>query len=664
MQNRSLTIRLIASVAMLLLLQYSGYAQTDITQLLAQLKVASTDSAKSDVYYQVFEHYQYSNPDSAIYYLQDGLKQFSAKNSRYGIASMIAMLGYQDATQGRMELAKKRQTEALKIFEELNNKNGIAVAHNGLGVIDGRSGNFSDAMRHFMTALKLFQDIGNTKGIIVTYLKLGVVNELNGDLDKALDYYNKALVLSSDSAQTNSKAYIYNNLGIIYAKKGDLKKSLEYFRSALQKSDKPEYTGVRILSLINTGIVYDEFNDDVKALQYFNEALQITKDKNLPEDHARIIVNIASITSKTNPKQAITDLGEALGIAKQLGQKSIMRDIYTGLLENYKQIGDYKDAVAIMEEQEKLEHSIFTVEKAKEIANLESVYDLEQSNARIEEMKHTQQRDLLKRNIIIAVAAGLAIALIFISVFYRKTKRLNEQLSKREAELAKSNTVKDKLFSIIGHDLRGPIGNIPIMLQILEDESTSPDERKYLHASLMSHTQASMETLDKLLYWGKSQIKGRGLKQEIFNTTEYLENNLKLVKTSADQKQITVLNKVSTDTNICCDPAHFDFILRNLLSNAIKFTHLNGLVEVSADKNNIAGFTVFAIKDNGIGIKNEKLSKIFEPFSSSTRGTADEKGTSMGLMLCKEFVTENGGQIWADSTDGAGTTFYCSFKSA
>ena len=165
-----------------------------------------------------------------------------------------------------------------------------------------------------------------------------------------------------------------------------------------------------------------------------------------------------------------------------------------------------------MEEQRQLEHSTFTIEKAKEIANLESVYELEQSNARIKELKLSEHKNMLKRNVIIAIAVGLAIALIFISVFYRKTKRLNEQLSKREAELEKSNNVKDKLFSIIGHDLRGPVGNIPVMLKIVEDEGTTPTERKYLLDTLMEHAQASLETLDKLLFWGKSQIKGRGTK--------------------------------------------------------------------------------------------------------------------------------------------------------
>lgn len=643
---------------------FSAFAQNNISQLLIQLKNAPNDSARINTYKEIFEHYEYSNPDSAIYYLNDGLTLFSAKNYRPGIAYMITLLGYQDASQGRLALAKERENNALRIFEELDIKKGIGLARNGLGIIEGRSGNFNVATRYFLSALKVSQDIANTSGIINSYLNLGAVNEQSNNLDKALGYYNMALSIH-DTPLTNSSVSLYNNIGIVYAKKGNLKKAVEYFQTALQKSDKPEYAGTHILALINLGIACQESEEDEKALAYLNEALQIAKNRNLPESHARVLTNISAITTKTNPAKAIEELKEALQIAKRIGQKPILDDIYTGLVEDYKKMGNYKDAVSLMQEQVDLEDSTFSIAKAKEIANLESVYELERSNARIKELKLEQQKNLLKRNISIMIAISLAIALIFISIYYNKTKRLNEILAKREAELKKSNTVKDKLFSMIGHDLRGPIANIPVMMKMLEDENTTTEERKYLLDSMTQQAQASMETLDKLLQWGKSQIKGRGLRPENFNTAEYLHNNIKLIKSIADQKQITIVNKVDTDTPVYGDPAHFDFIFRNLLSNAVKFTHVNGSVEINADKNLRQGFTVFIIKDDGVGIEKEQLQHIFEPlFSSSTRGTANERGTSMGLMLCKEFVMENDGDIWVESEHGKGSTFYFSFRNA
>ena len=615
-------------------------------------------------YHDIFEHYEYSNPDSALFYIAEGLKLFTAKNDKVGIAAMTTLLGTEDADQGRMEFARKKLNDALKIFEELKDKGGIASTNNALGVLDGKTGHFSDATRHFMTALKIFEGANSRKGLIGTYLKLGVINELNNNLDKGLEFYNKASALASDSPMVANSIFLLNNIGIVYGKKGDFNKSLEYFQKALAASEKPKFTGVRILTLINLGIVYQNLRDYEKSLHYFDEALQITKDKHLPEEHTRIIVNRSAVVALSSPAKANEELKDALITAKKIGQRSLLEEIYGNLVENDKILGNYKEAVSLMEELRDLEDSTFSIEKAREIANLESVYELDQSNNKIKVLKLDEQRNAQKRNIVIAVATCLAIALLLTSLYYRRSNRLNKELKKREAELEKSNKVKDKLFSIIGHDLRGPIGNIPATLTILEDESTSPEERRFLVDALMEHSIASLETLDKLLYWGKSQIKNIGLKLQTFNVDSYLQNNLKLLKSSADNKQITLTNSVSPETTIYADAAHFDFIVRNLLSNAIKFTRQGGHVVIGVDPNKAPGYTVFFVKDDGVGIDKNKLSDIFEPFSSSTRGTANEEGTSMGLMLCKEFMTENGGKIWVESEAGNGSTFYFSFRNA
>ncbi len=639
-------------------------AQNNISELLSQLKSAGTDTSKLSVYHEIFEHYEYSNPDSALHYIEDGLKLFAVRNNKVGIASMTLLLGTEDGDQGRMELARKRLNEALKIFEDVNDKGGIASANNALGVIDAKTGHFSDATRHFMTALKIFEDAGNKKGLIGTYLKLGVVNELNNNLDKALEYYTKTSALSPDSPMTVNGVNLLNNIGIVYGKKGDFKRSLEYFQRALDASDKPALTGVRISTLMNMGIVYQNLGDNKKSLGYFDQALQITKDKDLPEEHTRIVVNRSAVVMLTSPAIAIEDLKDALITAKKIGQRSLLEDIYGNLVENYKIVGKYKEALSMMEEMRNMQDSTSSIEKAREIANLESVYELEQSNNKIRELKLDEQQNALKKNVIVGIALCLAIALFLTVIFYRRSNQLNEQLKKREAELENSNKVKDKLFSIIGHDLRGPVGNIPNMLAILDDEGTTPEDRKYLIATLMEHSIASLETLDKLLYWGKSQIKNIGSKTEVFEVDDHLQENLKLVKNSAEQKQITLVNNVPLNTRILADAAHFDFIIRNLLSNAIKFTNINGAISVGIDTALKPGYTVFSVKDNGIGIKKKNLSEIFEPFSSSTRGTANEQGTSMGLMLSKEFIIENGGSIWVESEEGKGATFYFSFKNA
>ena len=144
MKNKALIINIkhFVFIAITMLLYFSASAQSNISQILSKLKNAQNDSAKTEVYRDLFEHYEYAAPDSALYYLEDGLKLFSEKNYKPGVAFMTTLLGYEDGAQGRLGLAKKRQEEGLKMFEELNNENGIALAQNGLGIIEGRAGNY------------------------------------------------------------------------------------------------------------------------------------------------------------------------------------------------------------------------------------------------------------------------------------------------------------------------------------------------------------------------------------------------------------------------------------------------------------------------------------------------------------------------------------------
>lgn len=629
----------------------------------SRLNLVKNDSERVELYVTVVKYYQYSQPDSATYYLNQGIKLFTSSNYKRGVASLTNLLGRIEANHGNVIMARRRQNEALKLFEELGNKRGIGVTHNALGIIDAMQGNNDSATNHFIIALKLYKELAYTSGVTDVYTNLGKINSELNNFDKALAYNNAALELLVDTTEVTSRSNLYNNIAIIYGKKGNLNKSLEYLNKALKLSNKNEYIDVYVYSLLNIGIVYTQFGDFPKALSYLNEALKITGEKQMIAEHARILINIASITGQTDPLKAIAQMKEALLIAREIGDKLMLEDAYSELINLSKGAGDYKYAVEVMEEFKKYEDSTSGIEKSKAIANLQAVYELEQSNSKLTQLTLIDQTHTLKRNILITVVVCLAMFIVFILFYLNKTRQLNSTLSKKEEQLENSNKVKDRLFSIIGHDLRSPIGNITLILDLLEAESANEDDQKLLH-SLKDQASASLETLDKLLFWGKAQISGNRIEIVDFGALELVDKNIRLLKMGADQKQITIVNKVDQGVKVRGDASHFDFIIRNLLSNAIKFTSAAGMIEIDADNNLRMGYTVVSVKDNGVGIKAERVQHIFEPFVNNTIGTAMEKGNGIGLMLCKEFVEENGGEIWAESMEGAGTTFFFSFKTA
>lgn len=636
------------------------HAQERISQLLATLDKAKTENEKINAYNDIFLYYEYSNPDSAVYYLTQGLNHFASVNNKLGTARLTSMLAAEDLAQGKIEMAKKHDSEALKIFTTIDNKEGIAYVNNNLGTIEGKSGNFSEAVKYFMKALKLYESTNNRQGMQITHLKLGVVNERMGDLDKALDFYNRSMALARQSPDSSTVIELYNNLGIVYGKKGKLDEAKRYFERAIQMSDSPKLANIHMHSLMNMGIVYDNMNMNSQALEYYTKAMQIARDGHFPEDYARITLNMASIYDKTDPAKAMAVLKPALDTAKALGQKDLQLDMLDAMITISKTAKDYKGALSYVEEEQALHDTLMNIEKAKEIASIQSVYELSKSNEKVQQLTLSEKRNAQKRNVIIAVACILALTLIGLMFFYRRSQQLNAQLLKRESELSKANTIKDKLFSIIGHDLRSPVAYASHIIDVYREPTTTEDEKKLLLDTLKENADASLDTLDKLLYWGHSQIKGVGKKPATINPHKNIRDIIRLMKPNAVKKQITITDEVSTDIVVYADPAHFDFVVRNLLSNAIKFTYPGGCIGITADNSSKSGFVVFSVRDNGVGMDAAQLSQIFEPLGGSTTGTANEKGTSIGLMLCRNFIRENGGDIWVDSRKGEGSVFYFS----
>jgi len=660
-------MRLIFFLFLLLTIPLCAPAQSLLHENFAILNnSSSTVEQKLAAYTKVFNHYQYAQPDSAQWYAKRGLDEFTESGNELGIASMTVLLALVDGSHGRFEAAKKKQLSALEIFTRLNDKHGMANAHNGLGVIDGKLGDFEDAIKHFTQALTLFEAIQDTNGVASTYFRIGVVSEKTNALDQALEYYAKVLkLLETGKVQTTTDiVYVYNNMGIVYAKKGDIGKALPYFEKALAGSNAPEKVGLRMMTLNNLGIVYDNLGNDKMSLHYIDEALKLTQDKNMPEEHTRLIISRAAVVGKQDPAAALKTLNGTLDTIRALGMRSIEADIYDVMVDMYSQTGDYKNAFVTLSRLRRLEDSLESTDKAKEIANLLAVQELEASTARLALAEAKSNTARLTRNATLGIAGLLAAALVGAFWSLRRTSKLNAALSLREADLQRSNEMKDKLFSIIGHDLRGPIGNIPVMLDLMNDPDITNEERQYITDSIIIHTQASNETLDKLLYWGQAQIKGTGLHKTTFTAAEHINNCLQLTNTSANHKQISVTSGVTNDIRVSADISHFEFIMRNLLSNAIKFTHPGGSITIGADSRQIPGMIVFSVADTGVGISPDRINEIFKPFASSTRGTADEKGTSIGLMLCQQFVRENGGEIWVRSILEKGTTFYFTIPAA
>lgn len=244
-------------------------------------------------------------------------------------------------------------------------------------------------------------------------------------------------------------------------------------------------------------------------------------------------------------------------------------------------------------------------------------------------------------------------------------KRVNEILEYSN-KLEANNRTKNKFFSIIAHDLKSPFLGILGFLEIILDEfdEIADPEKKELLSKILVSTQNIYELLDQLLDWSRTQTDRIPIQPENFLLKEIDDLISGLYRPLADKKNILLENKISEYLSVFADKNMVKTIFRNLVSNAIKFTNPGGKITLEAhfDPNghrNSDHQVVFSVADNGVGIKKETMDKIFKLDEKTVSfGTQNEKGTGLGLILCKEFVEKNGGTIWIESTPGEGSTFF------
>ncbi|HKJ40502.1 MAG TPA: HAMP domain-containing sensor histidine kinase, partial [Sunxiuqinia sp.] len=222
---------------------------------------------------------------------------------------------------------------------------------------------------------------------------------------------------------------------------------------------------------------------------------------------------------------------------------------------------------------------------------------------------------------------------------------------------------KDKFLSIIGHDLRNPIGAFKDVVSQLADfpEMFTDELRRQILEELRDEAESTYFLLDNLLLWAKSQQQIVQFKPEKLKLNTVIKNNQILNSRIAESKGVELKSKIKDDVFVYADHNMVDLIVRNLISNALKFTPEKGKVEL--DMLQVDGFYKVQVKDTGVGIAEEDIPKLFEQNDSiSTYGTNNEKGSGLGLILCKEFVEMNGGEIVVESKKGEGSTFTFSLK--
>jgi two-component system sensor histidine kinase/response regulator len=254
---------------------------------------------------------------------------------------------------------------------------------------------------------------------------------------------------------------------------------------------------------------------------------------------------------------------------------------------------------------------------------------------------------------------AIAGILFMVMLYVRDTYRFQQDALKREAaELEVANSTKNKLLSLVAHDLRAPLSSIQSYLEILAEYKLDEAEKKTIEQDLLEKTKNTGEMLSNLLSWTMNQMEGVNVNLRSVNLRDALASIISLQQALARDKGIDLKNQVDAAACVMADSNMLQLVVRNLLSNAIKFTPPGGEISLSTEFREQECFLI--IRDNGIGISGERRDDIFSLKAKSTYGTRNEKGAGLGLVLCKEFTELQNGRIWFESLSRKGTAFYIS----
>ncbi|MCD8739248.1 tetratricopeptide repeat protein [Mucilaginibacter roseus] len=630
--------------------------------VISSLEVFANSTPKTvDDYEKLVIQYRFSVPDSGIFYAKKGLELSKQLNNKKGEAVMLTHWGIIDENQGRFSAARQKYLKAIELYKQINSDEGIAGEIIRLGVVEMRQGNFDKATGYFFRALRMHERNDSQPGIMEANVTLAEAYMGQSEYDIALSYLKTAETISKTLPLSGVTLYIYNNYGVVYTQIGEIKKAISYYEKGIALSNVPQYAGLNVTLLNGLGMAYAKAGNTAKAAQIQLTSLaRARRIKNYLRE-LQTLNGLADTYKQKDANKALLYLQQAVTLAYQKKASKVAIETLQRMAAIYQQQGNYKAAFDVSRRERALSDSLFSLARATEVANLQASYDLQRSRASVEKLKYVNTEQRFEQKVVVFIAIAVITILIIVVVFYARIRAYNKQLQQLNADLTASNQSKDKLFSVLGHDLRAPLATLKNFLSLLEDDDLTASERKQVVTELQHNCDSSLDVLNKLLRWGQLQLKGKQVNPVSFDPAEIVGQNIRLFKNAAAEKQIIINTKIALGITLYGDADQFDFIIRNLLSNAIKFTGTGGYIMVGCIAGAAEGELEFYVKDNGVGMPAEQAAQVFKRINTSQRGTHGEKGTGLGLMLSHEFVLANNGTISVSSELGKGTSFTFTF---
>ncbi|WKN45837.1 ATP-binding protein [Tunicatimonas pelagia] len=611
-----------------------------------------------------------------------------------GIPDTLAQVDYNLAfayyNQGRYDSVIQVLSKVTNVIREDDRSSShLANMLNLTGIAYYLKGQHVESLKCFYEALAIWEEKQFNKGLSKLITNIGNVYYYREEYHKAVKYYERSLDICLAIQDTAKIIHLYSNIGMTWNKNLNRSDSaMAYYQRALEwaKVQDDEYiASIPLIGITNVQIKQGQLDSALINAKHILEIALSIQNINAKTSAWQLLAQVRG--ARNEYQSAIQAATEAYKLAVTSQASLQISDLSRMLADYYAELGEFEKAHQYRATQVAHQDSIYSIEKSKIIANLEQA----QADAKIKvlEKDNALKKGQIERQMIYTIGTSLvavlllgALILVYISYNYRKKlasqleeqqeeivtnneqliqmndklQQQQQQLQHQNQDLFSLNQLKDKLLSIISHDFRSPLNSLKGIINILDSDALAPEEIPQLFSTLSTTVDNTTNMLDNLLKWTRSQMSGVKVSPERVVLSEIMNEVVVSQTTTAEKKGVALLQDTKDSILVYADPEMVRLVVRNLISNAIKFTDQGGSITAKAQQQ--GGQVIVSVSDTGVGIQTKDIDKLFQLNNHTTYGTANEKGTGLGLVLCQEFTEANGGKIWVESEPSQGTTFF------
>lgn len=645
---------------------------------------AITDEQRAETcYLSGMAHYHLQHYPAADSLLTCADSLFLQLNKAPEHAAVLNALGNLHYRQSNYQHAISYYHRALHIKRLIDPSSTIQPLNN-LGLALYYTGNYEGAYVAFQDAFEIAQTASDSLWIAHSLNGIARVDRQRKKPQEALNAYKQALVIYENLGEDHRAANTLNDIGIVYKQLDDYDSAIYYQNLSYMLKKQLGNTRGMAHSLLGLGISHKKLGHLSKAEKYYNEALNLQQILRDGTGEAATLSNLGTLALEMgNLMKAEKLLRQSLQKAQAINYRELEMNNYQALADLASRQHKYQNAYENLSAYYTIRDSVLGEQTAQRIAELDVRYEThkkEQQIALLDEQKqsaeamvkyHRHQAVLLVSGVVLAVAL-----LISIVTKYIMLRRLNAQLQEANrqiasqkktlevinhnqaelvAQLQELNTQRSRLFSLISHDLKGAFASLKMGSEFLHHslDELSGEEIGEIVSELESTSGNLGTMLDNLLAWSRMQLGKIECNCTVLNAFILSKNVQHLMQMKARYKDVEVCNEIAPDLNIVADETMVSSALHNVIANAIKFSHPGSQITIRSRVQN--GMACLIVEDSGIGMSQSELAAT-EQGGFSLPGTAQEKGTGLGLMLTREFLALQGGSVEINSRKGHGTT--------